>query len=101
MVGEDRWSVDDWERWRSTEATALLLCEPRHGPCVSLRADAHCCARNEDEEASFDVTNHNGGGGWYIAINATEWAIDSDYGLEEIIAILRRTWKDAKESTND
>ena len=50
--------------------------------------DPHCCA-DLASEPRLSVELCDGGGGYYLVLKATEWALDSLVEVEELATILR------------
>lgn len=50
--------------------------------------DPHCCA-DLASTPHLTLTLHDGGGGWYVVLDAAEWAMDSAADIEALTAKLR------------
>lgn len=50
--------------------------------------DPHCCA-DLASEPHLTLTLHDGGGGWYVVLDAVEWAIDSAAEIDALADQIR------------
>ena len=50
--------------------------------------DPHCCAALASTP-HLTLTLHDGGGGWYVVLDAVEWAMDSTADIDALTASLR------------
>ena len=62
--------------------------------------DPHCCADSEIEP-HLTLTLHDGGGGWYVVLDAAEWAIDSSAEVTALADRLRAALGDACHATKE
>lgn len=64
----------------------------------SFTQELHCCALGNDGPPHVTITIHEGGGGPYLVLDATEWAMD----MSDIIKFsrtLEQMLQDAEETT--
>ena len=60
-----------------------------------FRQESHCCA-SEDVDPALEVELMDGGGGEFLVFRATEWAVDDDVELKEVVDVLRLMLNRAK-----
>lgn len=56
---------------------------------IEYRQEMHCCGPADGEEGVLRLQVQDGGGGRYVVITATEWAIDSLKDIENLTARIR------------
>lgn len=58
---------------------------------ATFTKEMHCCG-TQDEKALFSVKRHDGGGGAYLVLNATEWAFSTQEELSAFTDKLNDLW---------
>ena len=61
----------------------------------AFRQEPHCCA-DEDVVSTVELELVDGGGGEYLVLRATEWAIDDAKELAELTAEIKSMMATAK-----
>jgi len=63
---------------------------------IEWHQEMHCCAPTDGDEGVLRLQVQDGGGGRYVVINATEWAIDSLKDIENLTARIRAMMEDSE-----
>lgn len=50
----------------------------------------HCCGPKDADTGRISLELYDGGGGEYLVINATEWAVDSIDEINQMVEVMRR-----------
>lgn len=60
--------------------------------------EPHCCfVGNDDPVLRLHLSD--GGGGYYIVLNATEWSLGSSKEIAEFMRVLQEAWMRCEEAT--
>lgn len=56
---------------------------------IEWRQEMHCCGPTDGDEGVLRLQVYDGGGGPYVVLTATEWAIGSLKDIETLTARIR------------
>lgn len=68
---------------------------------IRYEQEMHCCGLLGDQPSTLRLEAHDGGGGYYLVLQAHEWALGNKTELEVFISTLRQHWDAMVQARNE